>query len=184
MVHCSRYSQHRTCRVAVDETALTHTHTHTYTPLSSTLVHRPHKIAVFCWQGELQPWFNIDTLYLVSLRHWQDGVLDTIKAPSHQASASTDGYVPHHFRRHATSMLSVHKPITFTHGWHWWHYAGPMLHWCWRLVWMGLKCLFKWLYSDDQCNILTWYLFFVHRGGPCRRLRPWWSGHHQWLHDS
>ena len=35
----------------------------------------------------------------------------TIKAPSHQASASTDGYVPQHFRYHATSMLSVHKPF-------------------------------------------------------------------------
>ena len=43
----------------------------------------------------------------------------TFKAPSHQASTSTDGYVPQHFRRHATSMLSVHKPITFTHGRHW-----------------------------------------------------------------
>ena len=50
-----------------------------------------------------------------------------LKAPSHQASASTDGYVPQHFRRHATSMLSVHKPIIFTHRRHWQHYAGPTL---------------------------------------------------------
>ena len=50
------------------------------------------------------------------------------KAPSHQASASTDGNVPQHFRRHAMPTLSVHKPITFTH--------GPTLRW--RLVWMGL----------------------------------------------
>ncbi len=41
------------------------------------------------------------------------------KAPSHQASASTDGYVPQHFRRHAMPTLSVHKPITYTHGRHW-----------------------------------------------------------------
>ncbi len=34
------------------------------------------------------------------------------KAPSHQASASTDGYVHQHFRRHAMPTLSVHKPIT------------------------------------------------------------------------
>ncbi len=40
----------------------------------------------------------------------------SIRAPSHQVSASTDGYVPQHFRRHATSILSMHKPITFTHG--------------------------------------------------------------------
>ncbi len=50
-----------------------------------------------------------------------------VKAPSHQASASTDGNVPQHFRHHAMPMLSVHKPITFTHGRHWRHYAGPTL---------------------------------------------------------
>ncbi len=40
----------------------------------------------------------------------------SLKAPSHQASVSTDGYVPQHFRHHATSMLSVDNPVTFTHG--------------------------------------------------------------------
>ena len=50
-----------------------------------------------------------------------------VKAPSHQASASTDGYFPQHLRRHAMPMLSVHKPITFTHGRHWQQYAGPTL---------------------------------------------------------
>ncbi len=34
-----------------------------------------------------------------------------LKAPSHQASASTDDYVPQHFRRHATSMLSCTNPL-------------------------------------------------------------------------
>ncbi len=76
-----------------------------------------------------------------TMHAWEHKMCDSVKAPSHQASASTDGYVPQHFRRHAMPMLSVHKPITFTHGWHWRHYAGPTLRWCWRLVWMGLyKC--------------------------------------------
>ncbi len=48
----------------------------------------------------------------------------TLKTPSHQASASTDGNVPQHFRRHAMPTLSVHKPITFTHGPHWRQYAS------------------------------------------------------------
>ncbi len=48
-----------------------------------------------------------------------------LKALSRQAPVSTDGYVPQHFRRHAMSTLSVHKPINFTHGWHWWQYTGP-----------------------------------------------------------
>ena len=35
-------------------------------------------------------------------------------------------------------MLSVHKPITFTHGWHWWQYASTAQWQRQRSVWMGL----------------------------------------------
>ncbi len=100
-------------------------------------------------QQEINHVIYIQTQYregpAVNLKAWFQcprllGSGSYIKAPSHQASASTDGYVPQHFRHHATLMLSVHKTITFTHGQHWGQYASTAYAWqCQRSVWMGLK---------------------------------------------
>ena len=82
---------------------------------------------------------------------WTAG--SSFKAPSHQASASTDGYVPQHFGPHATSMLSVHKPITFTHRWHWWQYTGPV----WWQCYANADAQCEWAFRDltrARCNVI------------------------------
>ncbi len=77
------------------------------------LQHSPERL-----EQHLQEVMNCVKFHLIPIKLLTDEVLRVacVKAPSHQASASTDGNVPQHFRQHAMPMLSMHKPITFTHG--------------------------------------------------------------------
>ena len=66
-------------------------------------------------------------------------------------------------------MLSVHKSITFTHGWHWWQYTSTAQWQRQRSVWMGLEP--QGLFTQTRCALPSCVVPRRKNLSQCRKMK-------------